>query len=420
MRAAYHVGIGKVEVADAPDPLPARGQVLAQTLAVGICGSDLKHLMRSAPQGTRRGPGEPGHESVGLVLESRSEHFVAGDVVLAVPVSRESAAFAELQAVDARQLIRLPAGLDVAEAVLAQQLGTVIYALGRFWPGPPGKLAVVLGTGGAGLQFVRLLRESGFDEVIASDRSPARLAAALALGASHAVPAGSPELAGLVVELSGGAGADLVVEAAGSDSARAAAAGLIRERGTIGCYGLPEAAGEMLMPFGRLFERQASLLCCVDAQREPGLASFRAAIGAVAAGRAAAAQLISHRLPFFRIDEALQLADGPADGVLKVVVELGSATRTTTGSPAGYVGATTSVHPLPTGRRPSPLNRAGSAPRHADRGRTPSRRAAHSRGRSSPGRGPRVPGSSWRCRSRSRSARRRGARRRRERRDREG
>ncbi len=329
MLAAYQVGIGHVEVADAPDPVPGPGQVLLQTLAVGICGSDLKHLMRSAPDGPRGGPGDSGHESVGRVLESRSEHFAAGDFVLAVPVSTHSAAFAELQTVDERQLIRLPAGLDVVEAVLAQQLGTVIYALERFWPGVPGKVAVVLGTGGAGLQFVRLLSEAGFDEVIACDRSPTRLEAALALGASHALPAGSSELLALVDDLSGGAGAELVVEAAGRDSARVAAAGLIRERGTIGCYGLPEGTGEMLMPFGRLFERQASMLCCVDAQREPGLVSFRTAIEAVAAGKAGAAHLISHRMPFAEIDKALQLADGPGDGVLKVVLDMEAPFTTT-------------------------------------------------------------------------------------------
>lgn len=329
MLAAYQVEMGHVEVADAPDPVPGPGQVLLQTLAVGICGSDLKHLMRSAPHGACGRPGDSGHESVGRVLESRSEHFTPGDFVLAVPLSTNSAAFAELQTVNERQLIRLPAGLDVLEATLAQQLGTVIYALERFWPGPAGKVAVVLGTGGAGLQFVRLLSEAGFAAVIASDHSPARLDAALALGASHAVPAGSPELAGLVDDLSAGAGAELVVEAAGRDSARLVAAGLIGERGTIGCYGLSEGTGEMLMPFGRLFERQASLLCCVDAQREPGLVSFHRAIGAVVAGKAGAKQLISHRMPFAEIDDALQLANGPGDGVLKVVLDMGTPFVTT-------------------------------------------------------------------------------------------
>jgi L-iditol 2-dehydrogenase len=329
MLAAYQVGIGRVEVADAPDPVPGPGEVLLQTLAVGICGSDLKHLMRSGPHGGRGGPGDSGHESVGRVLESRSGHVAPGDFVLAVPVSTHSAAFAELQTVDWRQLIRLPQGLDVVEAVLAQQLGTVIYAIERFWPGPPGRVAVVLGTGGAGLQFVRMLSEAGFAEVVASDRSQARREAAIALGASHAVPAGSPELAGLVDVLTGGAGADLVVEAAGRDSARVVATGLIRERGTIGCYGLSEGTGEMLMPFGRLFQRQASLLCCVDAQREPGLVSFRSAIEAVAAGKAGASQLISHRMPFAEIGEALRLADGPGNGVLKVVLDMGTPFTTT-------------------------------------------------------------------------------------------
>src|SRR5258708_3463680 len=75
-----------------------------------------------------------------------------------------------------------------AEALLmAQQLGTVIFALARFWSGPPGETATVIGAGSAGLHFAQLLRRAGFAHVVVADLHAHRLEAARAIGADVTV-----------------------------------------------------------------------------------------------------------------------------------------------------------------------------------------------------------------------------------------
>lgn len=323
MRASRLVGPGRIEVQELARPEPADGQVLVRTLRASICGSDLKHVFgQVGPTSFPTRPGYPGHEGIGEVVESRAAGFAAGELVLTVPDGTCSATFADYQAIPSRFLVPLPRDGAPERLLMAQQLGTVIYALERFWPRAldPAECATVIGAGSAGLYFVQLLKRRGFQRVIVSDRDPGRLELARRMGADVVVAAGEASVIDATLDLTAGRGAGLVVEAAGYDLTRAQAVSAVAPGGRLGFFGLPERPGEAPFPFNELFRRRATLEVSVGTQREPGLRSFRRAVDLILAGQVEVDSLLGEPYPIDRLPEAFRDAHAHQAPSLKVSI----------------------------------------------------------------------------------------------------
>ena len=209
MKAARWVGLGRVECEDVPVPPAADGEVLVRTVYASICGSDLHEVFFETPPPSMPA-GHPGHESVGEVVESRCPGFAPGDCVLTVPHAVDGRCLSEFQALPGSACVRLPATAELSHLLMAQQLGTVVYALRRHPLDLVGRDAAVIGQGSAGAFFTFLLKRAGVARVLVSDFSPARLAYGRQLGADLAVDAGSTDFRAAVLEETGGRGADLV------------------------------------------------------------------------------------------------------------------------------------------------------------------------------------------------------------------
>ena len=175
MKAARWVGLGRVECEDVPVPPVADGEVLVRTVYASICGSDLHEVFLETPPPSSR-TGHPGHESVGEVVESRCPGFAPGRRVLTVPHAIDGRCLAEFQAMPGAACIRLPATAALSHLLMAQQLGTVVYALRRHPFDLVGQDVAVIGQGSAGAFFTFLLKRAGAARVLVSDKSPARLA----------------------------------------------------------------------------------------------------------------------------------------------------------------------------------------------------------------------------------------------------
>lgn len=323
MLAAVLTGRHQWRVADVPVPSVAAGEVLIRTEAAAICGSDLH---AAADARSAQPPGYPGHEAVGTITESRSPRFAAGDRVLCAPPAATARCFAEWQVLADTSVVPLPSAAPAEELVVAQQLGTAIFAMKRFWPARDGtgRTAAVLGTGPAGLAFVTLLRRAGFAGIVASDLSPARLAAAAELGAGIVVNAAEQDAVDVVMQLTGGAGADLVIEAAGRDATRHQAMRMVRDEGRIGLFGVEEKPGLSTYPLAEVFRRRPTIEMTWGAQFEPGLASFTEAAADVTAGAAALSGLVTHRFTLDDVEKAFRLAGDPRSGAVKIALTFGS------------------------------------------------------------------------------------------------
>jgi L-iditol 2-dehydrogenase len=319
MKAARWVGVGRVVCEDAPMPSVADGEVLVRTAYASICGSDLHHVFLTAPP-QPEAPGYPGHESVGEVVESRCPAFEPGDRVLTVPFPDDGRCLAEFQALPGSACIRLPATAPLSHLLMAQQLGTVIYALRSYPLDVIGKDAAVIGQGSAGAFFTFLLKRAGAARVLVSDKSPARLAYSRQLGADVAVDAGTADFRPAVMEATGGRGADLVVEAVGSREAFPLSLELAADGATLVWFGLPEDGGDYPFSFRDFFRRRLTARARFGAQGEPGLESFRYALRMIADGTIDVAPLLSHLLPIEEADEAFRIARDRSDNALKVSI----------------------------------------------------------------------------------------------------
>lgn len=161
----------RVDVVAPRDADLVANQVLLRTLAGGICGSDLPKFrgekgVTVGPDGWRAGPvGFPMHEVVGEVVASRHAAVAVGRRVVGWAVNSD--AIAEYVVTDGDQVYPVASSLRDEQAVLIQSLACVLCAV----EGLPvvNERVAVLGLGGMGLLFARILKERGAAEVIGVD-----------------------------------------------------------------------------------------------------------------------------------------------------------------------------------------------------------------------------------------------------------
>jgi L-iditol 2-dehydrogenase len=323
MKAGRWVDVGRVVCEEVPRPSPADGEILVRTAYTSICGSDLHSVYGGAPPQAVPA-GYPGHESVGEVVESRCPGFEPGDRVLTVPHFVDGRCMAEYQALPGSFCIRLSDKAPLSQLLMAQQLGTVIYALRRHPLDLIGQDVAVIGQGSAGAFFTFLLKRAGARSVMVSDRSPARLAYSRHLGADLTVladGAGEDGFRSAVLEATGGRGAGLVVEAVGSRETFPLSVELAADSATVLWFGLPEGTAAYPFSFPEFFVRRLTAYAISGTQGEPGLESFRYAVQLIADGAIDVAPLLSHMLPIDRVEEAFHMAHDRTDGALKVSIE---------------------------------------------------------------------------------------------------
>ena len=171
---------------DMPVPEPEEGEVLVRCTHLGLCGGNVGPYTGQGHWAKIDWPaplGWQGHESVGIVVESRDDDWPVGTPVLAQ--DKRFNGFVEYIVPSARSLNRLPPDADdVGRLVLAQPLATVMRALAATRP-VIGERCAVVGQGPIGLMFTYLLNRFGASEVIAADVVPWRLEWARRLGARH-------------------------------------------------------------------------------------------------------------------------------------------------------------------------------------------------------------------------------------------
>lgn len=327
MLAAYLARQGVVEVKDFDPPKPGPGDAVVKMHYSSICGSDI-HVIYDGfydPELLGR-PGYPGHEGVGVVVESRTDRFPVGTAVLTTPPGVAGGCFAELQRIHERHLVALPEGSDMLRLLMAQQLGTTVFALKKFiTPDRLGTLrsAAIIGAGSAGLFFVQQLRRIGVPDIIVSDLNSQRLKQAARLGASRTVLVPEESLGEVITDAVSAEGVDLVIEAAGYDTCRAEAVDVVRTRGTIGLFGFPEKPGPSPFPVDQAFRKAVTMEWFSGTQSEPGLESFHAALELIRSGEIEVDYCLEVRYPLVQIAEAMEVARQQGNGAVKICLTIG-------------------------------------------------------------------------------------------------
>ena len=320
MRAVQIIAPGKAEFVKASAPELEPGHALMRTMLLSLCGSDV-HLLHHLP--TEEYPlqvGTTGHEVIGVVeaVDAPDSGLKVGDVALTLAPYQN--AMAEFYLAPLEDVMVLPEGMPLEHGLMAQQLGTVIYACKRL-PNIMGRDAVVIGQGSAGLHFDAMLRRMGAERVIGLDVKDARVAAGLKFGATHTLNNAEVDALEAVQEITDGKLAGVVIEAAGEVESINLAPHLVRLGGNLLFFGVPRAT-DFNFDFWTLFRKYCYTTTSGASAFEPGRTSFKMALDLIAKGAVDVAPMLTHRLAFDQVMDAYELARTRDDGVIKIVIEM--------------------------------------------------------------------------------------------------
>jgi threonine dehydrogenase-like Zn-dependent dehydrogenase len=244
-------------------PEPGHGQVLLQTKASTICGSDIRAIYHEhVGHGAEGYQGViAGHEPCGVVVGEGPglKRFKAGDRVIVYHISgcgvcydcrrgymiscssphraaygwQRDGGMAPYLLADEKDLIALPDELSFIDgAQVACGFGTVYEGLEKV--GVSGNDAVlVVGLGPVGLAALMLARAMGANRLIGVDTVPARLELARKLGLADDVLEASAKTVDDVRDLTGGHGVERALDASGSARGRLTAIQATRKWGKI-------------------------------------------------------------------------------------------------------------------------------------------------------------------------------------------
>ena len=335
MKAVTYRGVREVAVEDVPEPrLQEPGDALVRVTCCGICGSDL-HIYHGQIPGMV--PGFVcGHEFTGVVQEVgpgvrgfRPGDRVVGTFHVACGTCRacrrgaynqcvqygvfgygiamgnlagSQAEYVRVPHADVN-LRRIPDELDDEQALFCGDVLTTAYGALRNAGLQPGETVAVIGCGPVGLMAVQSAFAQGAARVFAIDLLRDRAEVAERLGAVPIV-AGETNPVSRVNQLTGGEGADVVIEAVGGPRTVALAFELVRGGGRIVAVGVTTAES-FSFPLGTGLTRDISFRI--------GLANIHrdidATLALVAAGRIDPTVIISHRLPLSEAPLGYRLFD---------------------------------------------------------------------------------------------------------------
>ena len=203
-------------VVERPVPEPGAGEILIEVAAAGINRADISQKIGKYPLP----PGISdvlGLEVSGTVarLGPGASRYRLGDRVCALV---KSGGYAEFCAAPEVQCLPVPAGIDLVEAAgLPEAIFTVwpnLFDLGRLAAGE--WVLVHGGASGIGTTAIQLARAFGAS-VLTTAGGPSKCAALTELGAHRAIDYRSERFEDVAMEITEGAGVDVVVDIVGGD-----------------------------------------------------------------------------------------------------------------------------------------------------------------------------------------------------------
>jgi NADPH2:quinone reductase len=215
MRAIQIAGTGGPEVlriVELPDPMPTAGQVLVRIEAVGV--NYIEMYQRSGIYQVAF-PNIPGSEAAGTViaLGAGVTDLSVGDRVAYQGVA---GAYAELAAVPADRVVRIPDGVTTEQAAAVMLQGmTAHYLTATTYPLSPGDTCLIhAAAGGVGLLFCQIASARGA-RVIGTTSTEAKAQLARDAGASDVILYTTHDFVTETRALTGGRGVQVVYDSVG-------------------------------------------------------------------------------------------------------------------------------------------------------------------------------------------------------------
>jgi NADPH:quinone reductase len=218
MRARGFNGYGDLELVDLPKPDVADERVLVRMTAAGV--TPLDHTILSGQFPKAQAPLVLGNEGAGIVDEAGGTEFPAGSrVMFTGPYGVfEDGTYSEWLAVRKENLCLIPDGIDIVNAggmPVAYLTAQIALSLADF---KADKTVLAPGIGGSvGNAVTQLARALGANHAISSTTSHIKAEQAKSLGFDEVIDLSSETLSDGVRRITGGYGADIVIDAIGGE-----------------------------------------------------------------------------------------------------------------------------------------------------------------------------------------------------------
>jgi len=323
-------------------------EVLIRVEACAICGTDPKIVAHGWPNNPPFGQYIPGHEFAGTIvaLGEAVIGYNVGDRVAVEPHKgcgicencirgfyttclnygnikaghrhygfTVNGGYAEYAVTHVNALHRIPDSLSFDEATLITTAGTALYGISRIGGVRAGETVVVSGPGPIGLMACQLVKSLGAGRVIFTGTRLERLELGIELGAADVIiNVRDCDVVKEIFNLTGGVGADLTIECAGTAQAAGDAVEFTRKNGRVALIGIYE--GNISINLNKVVQWNMTLA----GGKAEGDWSLRRVLPLMADGRIKAAPLITHRFPLSEINEAMKTFVERKGGAIKVVI----------------------------------------------------------------------------------------------------
>jgi len=350
MRAAVFEKQGAIKLREVPKPKPGVGEALIRVTLTTICGTDVHILRGEYP--VRAGL-IVGHEPVGVVEEvgagvvgyERGDRVIVGAItpcgqcracLSGAPAQCSHMADgyeaiggwrfgntingcqAEYVLVPNAQanLAKIPDALRDEDVVLCPDIMSTGFSASERAGVRLGDAVAVFAQGPIGLCATAGAKMSGASLVIGVDRVPARLEMAKRMGADVVLNYEEQDVVAEIKKLTGG-GADVAIEALGTQSTFENALRSIRPGGTLSSLGV--YSGHLTLPLDA-FAAGLGDHTLVTSLCPGGKERMRRLMSIVSAKRAPFEALVTHSFTLDQIEEAYDLFGHQRDGVLKVAI----------------------------------------------------------------------------------------------------
>jgi len=328
MTAAVLYGKEDVQIETVDVPEIGRGDVLVRVRAALTCGTDVKVFRRGYHARMIVPPALFGHELGGdIVAMGRDVRgFKMGQRVVAANSAPcgvcfycqhnqenlcedllfNNGAYAEYiripERIVRRNMYEVPEHVSYQDAALVEPLACVLRGLEESGV-RPGDTVAVIGLGPIGMMFVRLAKAVCNARVIAIGRRPQQLLRASRMGADETVlNCDGADVVGPVHEMTGGRGADVVIEAVGLPEVWQLAIKLLRRGCVVNFFGGCPDGTNLSLDTNLL--HYSELTCKASFHHTPAL--IRKALDLVSRGYVGAKDFVNHSEPLTNLLQVMQ------------------------------------------------------------------------------------------------------------------
>ncbi len=345
MRAGVYRGKGIVRVEEVPVPEVADGEVLIRVACCGICGTDIKKIFHAYVEP----PQILGHEIAGTVVATGRgvTKWKLGDRVMSfhhTPCGEcfycqrrlfsqcprykatgltggftpNGGGFGEyvkaMPWVAERGIVALPDSVSFEQATFIEPVNTIVKAVQKARV-TAGETVLVIGCGPVGLLLLMVSQLEGAT-VFTSDPMAERRAKSLILGARESFDPSSGKLAEEIRARTEGRGADAVLVAVPHPAVVVEALAAARPGGRVLLFAANDPVTKIEFPASAVGIDEKEILGSYSAAAD----IQQSAADLVLSGKLRVAELVTHRYPLDKIQEALELAERPTAKSLKILI----------------------------------------------------------------------------------------------------